>query len=111
MPVTKRFHRELMEAQAARFEAQLAEKERTITALVEQVEYLRQLLGRPLVAAQQPANPSEQPPRLEITRPWMSEMEEEIEHLKKTGVLTEELAEEAMKEFGLDHEAPGLDIS
>ena len=108
----KKFHRELLEAQAERYEAQLAEKERVITTLTEQVEYLRHLLGRPLIAQQQPANPSEQPPHLEITRPWMSEMEEEIEHLRKTGVLTEELAEEAMKEFGLDIDpGPELDIS
>lgn len=104
MFITKRFHREILAAQ-------LAEKERVITALVEQVEYLRQLLGRPLIATQKPANPSDQPERVEVSRPWLSEMEEEIEHLKKSGVLTEELAEEAMKEFGLDHEQPVLDIS
>jgi hypothetical protein len=103
MFLTKRFHREILAAQKA-------ESDRVIAALAEQVEYLRQLLGRPLIAAQAPANPSGQPPRMEVTRPWVSEMEEEIEHLRKSGVLTDELANEALKEFGLDDDTPGLDI-
>jgi hypothetical protein len=104
MFLTKKFHREILAAQKA-------ESDRIIVALSEQVEYLRQLLGRPLIAQQAAVNPSEQPARFEMTRPWVSEMEEEIEHLKKSGVLTEELAEEAMKEFGLDHEPPLLDLA
>lgn len=102
MFLTKRFHRELLTEQRERYEAQLVEKERIVTALVEQIEWLRAVMGRPALVAQAAVNPSEQPERFESSRPYVTELEEEIEYQRKAGRLTEEQAEEALAEFSVD---------
>jgi hypothetical protein len=99
--MTKRFHREIMSAQ-------LAEKDRVITALAEQVEWLRMIIGRPALG--QAINPTQQPTRMISEKPFMSEMEEEIEFLVKDGQLDPEQAAEALQEFGLGDDGPELDF-
>jgi hypothetical protein len=102
MFLTKRFHRELLTEQRERYEAQLAEKERIIAALAEQIDWLRNIMGRPALVAQAAANPSDQPERFESSRPYVTELEEEIEYQRKAGRITEEQADEFLAEFGVD---------
>lgn len=80
-----------------RYEAQLREKDRLADMLAEQIEYLRATAGSSQLLTHRTAvNPTEQPPMLADTSPFLSEDEEEIEAMRDTGLLDAREAEKAL---------------
>lgn len=85
----------------ALYERLLAEKDRIITALADEIDWLRLKTGTPTPV--QAVNPSEQPPYdgpMQSGAAWMSEEEEDIAHLHKLGALSLAEMEKALAEVG-----------
>lgn len=80
---------------------------RTLDVLAEQIDYLRALVGMPHMPKVAAINPAQQPPMQEGWMPWVTDEEEDIEHLRSLGVISDHeadaLAEQIREEFGLEN--------
>ncbi len=89
------------------FERLLKEKERQIDILAEQIDYLRgqiAFMGRPS-AATKSLNPTAQPAMILDATPWVSEDEEDLQHMHRVGELSTEELERALAQMNfLNHQ-------
>ena len=76
------------------YEARLAERDRLVRVLAEQVEYQRALLQAPtatvgMALAELPAFPATEPVELELV-PAFGDSQDELEAMRQAGVITED---------------------
>lgn len=78
----------------------LAEKDKTILVLSDQVDYLRLQLGLQTQQHARAANPTQQEPRTIGTAPFVNDDEEEVKDMLHAGLITDAQVPDILEALG-----------
>lgn len=87
----------MRDRERALFERVIAEKDKQILILSDQIDHLRMQLHQQRLPS---TNPSDQPAVEMGVLPWMNEDEEEVRAMVKAGLITEEQVPEVLDALG-----------